>query len=288
MESWNKMRRRKRTGNRYIVFLLLLGLTIILSVLFYTLNNRKLTFIEKVFKDAGLFIEEVVYAPVKWFNNQIATSEEKKQMYNDYHKTKEKLIEYEALEAKYNELNKELTELTELMDLNIMMSEGSYVNATTVNRNIDYWFQNITIDKGIKNEIKKGNAVLNNKGLIGYIETASNYYSTVKLLTAENLNHKISVKIGVGDSYVFGLLTYYNSDDNLFTVEGISENTGIPKDSPVTTTGLGNEFPAGLIIGYVDSIDMDNFELAKTVNVKPAANFYDINYVTVVKKEVSE
>ena len=171
------------------------------------------------------------------------------------------------------------------MELNTTMTEGTYVNATTINRNIDYWYQNITIDKGSKKEIKKGNAVINSNGLIGYIDTTSNYYSTVKLLTAENLSHKISVKIEVGDSYVYGLLTYYDSSSNLFKIEGISENTGVPKDAIVTTTGLGNEFPAGLIVGYVDSVALDNFELAKTVYIKPAVNFEDISYVTVIIKE---
>lgn len=280
------MHRKKRIEKRYVVLILLFSITIILRVLFYTLDhNRKLIFFEKGIKDIGLFIEEVIYTPIKWINEQIIISKEKKQMYTDYHNTKKKLEEYELLEAKYNEVNKELNEVLELLELNSSMQEGTYINANTINRNIDYWFQNITIDKGNKHNIEKGNAVVNSNGLIGYVDVTSNYYSTVKLLTSENLNHKISVKIEVGESYVYGLLTYYNSKTNKFKIEGISENTGIPKDAVVTTTGLGNEFPSGLIIGYVSSVAMDNFDLAKTVYIKPAANFNDISYVTVITKE---
>ena len=62
-------------------------------------------------------------------------------------------------------------------------------------RNIDYWYDEITIDKGSKSGITKGMAVVNNSGLLGQITSVSNYYSTVKLLANENMSDKISVKI---------------------------------------------------------------------------------------------
>jgi len=279
------MHRKRKLEPRYIVILLLVGITVILGSLFYIFHeNRSLTIIEKGVKDIGLFLEGVIYTPVRWVSETIEVTKERQEINKEYDQLKRKSLEYDLLEAKYNELDKEFKEITDLMELNSTMSEGTYVNATTINRNIDYWYQTITIDKGSKSDIKKGNAVINSKGLIGYVDTTSNYYSTAKLLTSENLNHKISVKIEVGELFVYGLLTYYDKDKNIFMIEGISENTGIPKGSVVTTTGLGNTFPSGLVVGYVESTLMDNFELAKTVNIKPAANFEDISYVTVITK----
>lgn len=283
------MHKKRNLEPRYIVILILVTITIILGSLLYVFNNnRTLTIIEKTIKDTGLFIQDIIYTPIRWIDDKLEETKERKKINEEYKKLKKKEKEYDALKAKYSELNKELNEMTDLLELNSTMQEGTYVNATTITRNIDYWYHNITIDKGEKNQIQKGNSVINGKGLIGYIETTSNSYSTVKLLTAENLNHKISVKIEVGELLIYGLLTYYNRDKNIFTIEGISENTGIPKGSLVTTTGLGNSFPPGLIIGYVESTVMDNFELAKTVNVKPAVNFEDISYVTVINKESTE
>lgn len=271
---------------RYIVIFLLLGIMLILGGLFYVFHSsRSLTFIERGIKNTGLFIQKVVYIPVQWIDNAIDEHKEKEKMYDSYEEMKEKALTYDALEAKYMEISKELNEMEEMLELNASLSEGIYINATAINRNIDYWYQNVSLDKGDHDNVKKGDAVVNSKGLIGYIESVTNNFSTMKLLTSENLNYKISVKIEVGDSYIYGLLTYYDSSQNRFIVEGISENTGIPKDSIVTTTGLGNNFPAGLIIGKVDSVSMDHFELAKTVYVKPAANFDDINYVTIISKE---
>lgn len=268
------MYRKRKIEIRYFVFFLLLGITLVLGGVFYALKeDRTLTFIEKNIKDAGLLIQRVVYTPIEFISGR-------------RNQKKEKKIEYEVLEAKYDEINKELKEMELLLGLNANLSEGTYINATTITRNIDYWHQLITLDKGSKNNVKKGDAVVNSDGLIGYIYSVANHSSTVKLLTAENLNHKISIKIKVGDSYVFGLLTYYDLDKNLFKIEGISENTGIPKESVVTTTGLGNTFPAGLVIGRVESVSLDHFELAKTVYVKPSINFDDIGYVTIMRRNI--
>lgn len=277
---------KKKIEKRYIVFIILILISLILGGLFYVFNKkRNLIFFERGIKDIGVFTEKVIYAPIHYLRKQFNEYKEKENMYEEYDKMKKNYDKYITLENKYNEKIKEIAELESLLQINANLSEGTYVNVTTINRNVDYWYQNITIDKGKKEKIDKGDAVINSKGLIGYIDKTANHSSTVKLLTANDINHKISVKIEVGTLYVYGLLTYYDKDKNLYKIEGISENTGIPKDSKVTTTGLGNKFPSGLLVGYVNDTSLDNFELAKTVYVKPAVNFNDITYLTVIKKE---
>ena len=59
----------------------------------------------------------------------------------------------------------------------------------------------------------------------------------------------------------------------------------IPKGSIVTTTGMGDIFPSGIMIGKVKSIKTDNFDLAKTVIVEGTVDYDDLNYVTVLKRK---
>lgn len=280
------MNRKKKIEKRYIVFIILILISLILGGLFYVFNEkRNLIFFERGIKDIGVFTEKIIYVPFNYLRKQFNEYKEKEKLYEEYNKMKDNYEKYITLENKYNEKIKEITELESLLQINANLSEGSYINATAINRNIDYWYQNITIDKGKKENVDKGDAIINSRGLIGYIDKTAKHSSTVKLLTANDINHKISVKIEVGSSYVYGLLTYYDKDKNLYKIEGISENTGIPKDSKVITTGLGNAFPSGLLIGYVNDTSLDNFELAKTVYVKPAVNFNDITYLTIIKRE---
>ena len=87
----------------------------------------------------------------------------------------------------------------------------------------------------------------------------------------------------VDDKYVYGILNKYSN--GFYEVMGIVENLEIPSGSKVVTTGLGNIFPSGLLVGYVDSIETDNFDLSKVVKVKSDVLFDDISYVTIVKRD---
>ena len=172
-----------------------------------------------------------------------------------------------------------------MLHLNKTLSEQSYLNATVINRNIDYWYNSMTIDKGSKNGVEKGMAVVTSEGLIGKIEKTTNFNSTIKLITADDTNNRISVKIKTKGKYVYGLMSGYDAKKGLFIVDGISDSTEIEKNSIVTTTGLADTFPSGIILGKVDSISSDNFDLAKTVNVKSDIDFNGISYVTILKRE---
>ena len=151
-------------------------------------------------------------------------------------------------------------------------------------RNIGFWYNTITIDKGSNNGIKVDMAVINHKGLLGKVIKTSNFTATVKLLTSSDVNNKISVKIKTKDKDVYGLLSKYSQEKHMFIVDGIAENTIIEEGSPVVTSGLGGLFPSGILIGHVNSVDTDNFDLSKMVEVKSVVNYDHLNYVTVVKK----
>ncbi len=282
------MYRKKRLEKRYVVIIILIIIMIVFSIFAFGIRDgRNLSIFEKAMKDSGLFIEKIVSAPIDFVANKMKESKEKKDIYKKYKDMKQKYEKTKLLEARYKEVNKELEELEDTLKINSSLSKNSYLNATVVNRDIGYWYNTITINKGSKNGIEKDMAVITSKGLIGKITNVSNFNSTVKLLTNEDINNKISVKIEIGNHYVYGILTGYDSSTNCFQIEGISENTEIPTESMVTTTGMGDIFPSGVLIGRVKRVSTDNFDLARTVEIEPYVNFDDINYVTVLKREQS-
>ncbi len=277
-------------NKKYYVIVILIIISILL-ILFQALikDNRKLTIIEKVIKDTTLSVNKISNNSVNFIKDKINESKSKQKLYKKYKKLEKKYSKVKLMEAKYDEATKEINDLKKILELNNILSENSYMNATIVNRNIGYWYNKITIDKGEADGIKKDMAVINNEGLVGVVIKTSKLNSIVKLLTTNDTNNKISVKIKINDdNYIYGLLTGYDREKNRLIIEGIAENTEINKDDVVTTTGLGNNFPSGILIGTVDSITKDNFDLARTVLVKPSVNFDNLNYVTVLRKEEKE
>ena len=278
------MYRRKSFETKYIILIVLIAIIVFLVIINAVMkNNRNTNFIGGVFKESVLFVNKVVNTPINFVKDKVDEKKEQKDLLKKYNKLKEKYKNTEDLRLENKELEKEIKELKKALDLKNILSDYKKINSTTLNRNLGYWYQNITIDKGKKDGIKKDMAVINSDGLIGTIYKTSNNTSTVQLLTSNQFN-KISVKIEVKDKYVYALLTKYNEEDNTFTLEGISENTKIPIDSKVTTTGMGSIFPSGILVGKVLSIETDSYDLAKIIKIKSDVNFNDLNVVTVLKR----
>ncbi len=280
------MRRRNRKKRERLIWGFLIAI-ILLSLIYKTVNDsRSLTKVERVIKDTGLFINKVVFSPIKYLKIKKIEVKDKKEMYDKYLKLKKKEDNYQLLETKLEELEFQLKEMQKVLQLNNNLSKESYLNATVINRNLGVWYDTITIDKGSKNGVEANMPVINNKGLVGKIIKVSNFNSTVKLLTSDNINNKISVKIKTNGDYLFGLLVDYDLNNNVFIIEGIDEKIPIEKNSLITTTGLGDYFPSGIIVGRVKKIRPDNFDLAKIIEAKSEVNFNNLNYVTILKRDI--
>jgi len=265
------MKKKKKRKDKKIIYIII-AIILLLNISFFSIKIKKgLNPVESIIKDGGLFIQSLIVRPFQ-----------KKDI--DKMANENIISENQTLIAQNDALKEQLQELKEVLELNTILTDMKSINATTINRNIDYWYQTITIDKGEKNGIKLKMPVITNDGLIGFISHTSNFYSTVQLLTVEQLKQKISVKIKVGDNYIYGLLTSYNSNNGTFLVDGISSNAEIPIDAQVTTSGIGEMVPAGIVVGYVKKITSDNFDLARIVEVESKVNFDKIYYVSVLER----
>ncbi len=280
------MYKKRKIDKRYLFILIVIAIALVLVVLATSLKkDRDLSSVEKVAKDIGTVVLKVVGAPFNFVHDSIESMIEKDNIYEKYKELKNKEEQIDSVLSQNDNLKSEINKLKDTLKLNTLLSDKVYLNATVVSRNIGYWYEEITIDKGSKDGIEKDMAVVNPKGLIGKITKVSNYSSTVQLLSNDHMSDKISVKIKTKDDYVYGLISMYDSKSNTYTVEGISENVNITKGADVITTGMGTIFPSGLMVGKVKKVTTDNFDLSKVVEVESAVNFDDLDYVTVLKRK---
>ena len=251
-------------------------------------DDKDLNFFEKAVKDTTTFIQKIFYAPVKFVKDEIEVFNEKKDIYEKYKELQAKEEKTDLYYSQIRELQKEVTELKSILELNSTLSEYTYVNATVVNRNIGQWYNNLVIDKGSKNGVKKGDAVITSSGLIGKITSVSNFSSTVKLLTSDEISNKISVKVDNENGYQYGLLIGYDVEKGVYRLEGITNSSNIKEGDLVTTTGLTDYFPSGILIGKVSKVVKDEYDLNSIIEVIPSVNFKDISIVTILNRKAKE
>lgn len=239
---------------KYIVVVVLSLFFIFLSTI---LLYHKPIMIEKWIKDVGLFLNHLVGNSKKVGNKVCDNVNE--------------------------ELENQISELKKILSIDNVLSEYENIYGVVISRDIGYWYDKVIINKGSNDGVMEGMAVINSEGLIGKVISSSNFNSTVQLLTSENIN-KTSVKIENNDNYVYGLITEYKEDKNSYIVEGISDDIKI--GSKVTTTGFGDIFPAGIIVGTVIDSKSDAYGLAKTIEIKPNVDFNNINIVSILKRKI--
>lgn len=279
------MNRKRKNMKKWYVYLSIILLVVIVAFFSYTIKpNKKLNVIESLVKDTTVAAQKVFYTPINGISNFIDNFFSLKDVLKENKILKSNIEKIESLEAENIELKQEINKLKEELKVDYVLSEYDYLNATVISRNSMYWYNNLTIDKGKNNGIEEGMVVINSTGLIGKIVNVSTFSSDVKLITTNDTNNKISVTVASGNKKLTGLINVYNYEEGFLKVEGISNTETVNIGDFVYTSGLGGVFPSGILIGRVDSIVTDVYDLAKIINVKPSASFDDINYVTILKR----
>jgi len=273
---------------KHIVLIILLILTIFLALFTILVDDdRVLTPIEKMIKDGVILMQRVIYSPFLYVDNKIDKYKDIQNIYKENKQLKHKIDKYELINSENVELKKEINALKSLLDIDKTLTDYTYLNATIINRNIGYWYNTITINKGSYHGVIEDMAVINNKGLIGKIIKTTNFTSEVKLITTDDLNSKISAGVNINDRTIHGLISGYNYEKKLLIMDGLVEKTTFTKGSLVYTTGLGGVFPSGILIGRIEETEYDQYGLSKDILIKSDVDFNNLYFVTILKRKAS-
>ena len=171
-------------------------------------------------------------------------------------------IESELLIKENLLLKKEINELS-----GFEMKNDSYVIGKVLNRDLYSFYEEIVINLG-EEDVSVGDAVVNEKGLIGVVYKVGNYRSVVKLLTS---NYNVSVVIGN---------TYGNLNNG--TISMLNKYSDIKEGDLVYTSNYG-DVEKDIYVGIVKKVSYDKDGLGKEVEVELVDN-KNLNYIGVIKR----
>lgn len=187
-------------------------------------------------------------------------------------------------QTRVKELENEVYELQELNNLKSLYTDMSLMQAKVLSRSIEKWDSVVTLDLGSNDGVAVGDGVLTPLGIIGRITSVTENQSVVSLIVGNDDYSQVSVKIEVAKGKsIQGIVNSYNHDTGLFTVKLLETNSTILPDMLVSTSGIGGVYPAGLLMGTVDSIKPVADSAGFVIYVKSKVDFNDLRYVSVVK-----
>ena len=279
-------KKQKDKRNKIIISCIIIFCLIVGFVVNVVVTDRELTIFEKAIKDSVLTVQKILGYPIEFITNKIDENKEKDKMYEEYQKLQQEVVDNNHYKIENEELKKQLEEMKELLNINDTLADYTELNAVVINRDLGYWYDTITINKGEHDGVTIGMPAVVGEGLIGKVISTTTFNSTIRLITATDVVDKISVKIQNGNKYVYGILSSYDSETKTHIIEGISQTEEIENGAIVTTTGMGDIFPAGVMIGKITGVRTDTFDLSNVLEMKSEVDFDNINYVTLLKRNL--
>jgi rod shape-determining protein MreC len=288
----------KLMGNKKLLMLLFF-LIFFIALMGLTIQSRsKLTWPEMFVKDSvswtqGLFIKPARYVRgwVEDIRNIRLTYEE-----NNVLRTR---ISQDAIDImKLNKLegeNKDLKKILGFTERQKLADKYIYHVAEVVAVSPDPYSNIVNINLGLKDGIKINMAVVSAEGLIGRVTRVDNFYSTVQRLIDiddESIsitpNTKAISATVKGNEASFGIIEKAeinpdNPEMKRLVMTKIDPSDLLKVGDTIITSGMGQIFPKGIVIGKVISKEPDDFGINYKALIEPAADFNHLRYVMVVE-----
>lgn len=275
------------------LFIFLIGFILVVALIGYSFKDRvQVTIVEEFINDTVGWIQYAIHIPVDFTTDIITNVQEFRNTYEENQVLKEQLSQYKGLVYEVQEVQKENDELRSALDLmesdSIRSSEA--IQAVVMSRSPERWVEQITINKGKEHGVQANMLVMTAEGMIGKVQTANNFTSTVKLLTGFDQFNRISAMISREEGKnVFGMIEGFDNETDSLMFRIIEESdTEIKEDELIVSSGMGGVFPAGVTIGTVKEVVSDQYGLTQIALVEPAADMYDINHVIVLDRKIGE
>lgn len=155
-----------------------------------------------------------------------------------------RLLEWQATARRFAVENRELRKLLSYRpDASV-----SYVTARVIGDKGGAFLRSILINEGEDGGVKKGQAALTGKGLLGRVESVGQYSARILLIT--DLNSRVPVV--VEKTRVRAILAGDNS--RFPRLEFLSANSQLAVGQRIVTSGHGDAFPPGIPVGVITSV----------------------------------
>lgn len=190
-----------------------------------------------------------------------------------------------ALEKKIADSELELTKLRqEAKDVNKLRSllnlkqsiNRHTIGADVTGRGPDNWYEQVTIDKGSRDNVQKGSAVITSQGVVGQITEVKESTSIVRLVTDPEL------KMGVVMQRINLPGVLRGNYKNPAVIEYIPVGSAVDIGDKVTCLGNGGIFPPGHPVGTVSMVRRDTNGTTLSIEVRLSENLYDLTHVLIV------
>ena len=263
---------KKGTQQRFSLLGLLLFSIIILIL--GNLNFKAINYVKIGIKEVVYRISFIVSGPENIIKNTFIKVDDHISHYNDF-----KIMRYELSELKSKDLSKEIInleniKLKKLID-DYFIAENEIFAKVLIDKKSPF-LRSVVLNKGSKDNIKLGMAVLDGMYLVGKVVEVN--FSTSRVLLISDLNAKIPITLEPGDFQA--IMSGTGKENGIIQYARKTFPDKIEKDLLVFTSGAGGLFKSGIPIGKITKENAISEKENKTIDFY--IDFSQMKYVKVL------
>lgn len=200
--------------------------------------------------------------------------------------------ELRALQLENEELRRQIRQaktdseenarLRKLLGLRAQEREYELESAKITARSSVNWESSLTLNRGTDQGVEAGDTVITEEGfLVGVVKEAGvNWCKVLTLLDTETSLGSVNFRTGEtcvakGD---FHLMT-----ENRLTAKYVEPTSEMMVGDLIVTSGLGGYYPAGLTVGSIESLHVDDSGLNYTAVLMPSVELGALTQVFIIK-----
>ncbi len=235
-------------------------------------------------------LASIVSAPFKSaYTSLVSWIDDKKAYYEDYtaleeenKQLKQQLAEMEQQVRKAQDALDENERLSKLLNLREKYRTFELETATIIEHSSSNWASSLTLNRGTEHGVEVNDCVITESYyLVGIVSEVGQNSCTVLTVvdTDTSLGAQVfrtkDVGVASGDFSLMG--------SGKLKLSYLPAQTQLLNGDLVVTSGLGEYYPSGLVIGTVDEVQMDDSGATRYAVVEPSAPLDELTEVFIVK-----
>ena len=212
----------------------------------------------------------------EWLNQQ---TKSEAQLRRENTAMQAELLQAQVRLQKLSELSAENNRLRGLLDTPLII-DGRMQIAEVIGTDADPLRHIIIINRGSVDHLKVGQTVLDDKGIMGQLVDVYPHSSRVMLLSDKE--HSLSVRL---ERTGMRAIVSGKGDLGQLNMDYVPTSANIKIGDKVFSSGLGEHFPAGYLVGTVSKVSRHTSGEFAEIGVQPAAQLASGHHVVILFSE---
>lgn len=136
------------------------------------------------------------------------------------------------------------------------------------------------LDKGTADGVQENMVVVTSEGMAGVVDEVYPSYSRLLLISSSQC--RVGAKVVRNESRAVGIVSGQGPGHAPLRMDYLNQDDDIREGDMVVTSGIGGKYPAGIYIGKVSKVTLDNTRLQKVAEIRSSVNLEALDKVFVV------